>query len=84
MGNKDDILRKITEFYLDPRDFNGLPVRNIVQDFKVEETELKNILASLIREKEISLNFGDTHPNPHIKAFWEEKEEIQIEKVYAQ
>ena len=81
MRKKDDIIRKITEFYLDSRDFNGLPVRNIVQDFKVEENELKNVLVSLIREKKISLNFGDTHPNPHIKAFWEEKEEIQIEKL---
>lgn len=81
MGEKDDILRKITESYLDPRDFNGLSVRTIIRDFKVEETELKNILISLIRAKKISLNFGDIHPNPHIKAFWEEKEEIQIEKL---
>lgn len=81
MGKKDEILRKITEFYLNSHDFNGLPVRNIVQDSKVEEIELKDILISLIREKKSSLIFGDIHPNPHIKAFWEEKEEIQIEKL---
>lgn len=81
MGKKDEILRKITEFYLNSHDFNGLPVRNIVQDSKVEEIERKDILISLIREKKISLVFGDYHPNPHIKAFWEEKEEIQIEKL---
>jgi|LGVF01.1.fsa_nt_gb hypothetical protein len=78
---KDEILRKIKEFYLNSHDFNGLPVRNIVRDSKVEEIELNDILISLIREKKISLVFGDIHPNPHIKAFWEEKEEIQIEKL---
>jgi len=81
MSRKADVLRKITEFYLNSHDFNGLPIRNIVQDSKVEEIELKNVLISLIREKKISLNFGDIHPNPHIKAFWEAKEEIQIAKL---
>lgn len=81
MRKKDDILRKITEFYLNSPDFNGFPIRNIVQDFKVEESELKDILIFLIRGKKISLNFGDIHPNPHIKAFLGEKEERQIKKL---
>jgi len=81
MSKKDDILREITQFYLTSGGFNGLPIRYIVQDFKLEETELKNILISLIQEDKISLNFGDIHPNPHIKAFWEESKEKQIEKV---
>jgi len=81
MGEEDDILRKITEFYLNSHDFNGLPIRNIIQDSKLKEIELKAILISLIQKKRISLNFGDIHPNPHIKAFGEEKEEIQIEKL---
>jgi len=81
MGKKNNILKKITEFYLNSHDFNGLLIRDIVRDSKVEENELKNILISLIQEKKISLNFGDIHPNPHIKAFGEEKDEIQIEKL---
>lgn len=65
------ILKEITDFYLNSRDFNGLPAHNIPKD----------ILASLIRKKKISLVFNDVHPNPHIKAFDEESEEKQIEKI---
>lgn len=81
MSKKDNIQRKITKFYLSSHDFNGFPIQNILHDFKIEENELKDIIIFLIREKKISLNFGDIHPNAHIKAFWEEKEEIQIEKL---
>jgi len=81
MSKKDNILGKITEFYLSSRDFNGLPVRNIVQHFKLKEDELKSILTSLIREDKISLTFGDIQPNPHIKAFEEEPKEKQIERL---
>jgi hypothetical protein len=81
MRKKDNILRKITEFYLSSRDFNGLPIENLVHDFKLQESELKNILISLIQEDKISLNFGDIHPNPHIKALPEEPAEKQIAKL---
>ncbi len=79
MSKKNDIIREITEFYLNSGDFNGLPIT--VQHSKLGETELKNILISLIQEDKISLNFGDIHPNLHVKAFWEEPKEEQIEKV---
>ena len=81
MSKRNNVLRKITEFYLSSRDFNGLPVRNIVQVFRLEESELKNILTSLIQEEKISLTFGDIQPNPHIKAFREEPKEKQIERL---
>lgn len=81
MSRKGNILAKITEFYLSSHDFNGLPVENILQDFRLQDAELKNIIVSLIRENKISLNFGDIHPNPHIKAFPEEPQERQIEKL---
>lgn len=81
MSKKDDILANITEFYLSSHDFNGFPIQDVAQDFKLEESPLKSILISLIREGKISLNFGDIHPNPHIKAFPEEPEEKQIEKL---
>jgi len=71
MGNEGDILRKITEFYLSSCQFNGFPIRDILKGSKFGEIELKNILISLIREKKISLNFGDIHP----------EDEKQIEKI---
>lgn len=81
MSKKHDILGKITEFYLSTRNFNGLPIRDIFLYFEIGESELRNILISLIREGKISLNFGDIHPNPHVKALWEETGEEQIEKL---
>ena len=81
MTKKANILSKITEFYLSSRDFNGLPIENLAHDFNLEESELKNILISLIQEDKISLNFGDIHPNPHIKAFPEESAGKQIAKL---
>lgn len=81
MNRQDDIIEIITDFYLNSGDFNGLPVRSILSDFEIDESELKNILASLIRNDKISLNFGDIHPNPHVKAFAEEPSEKQIEKL---
>lgn len=82
MTKKDDILERITEFYLNSTDFNGFPVRIIADDLKLAEDELKDILISLIQEDKISLNFGDVHPNPHIKAFREEPTTKQIEKLH--
>ncbi len=81
MSKADDILRKITEFYLSSRDFNGLRIENLVHDFKLKESEIKSIIISLIQEDKISLNFGDIHPNPYIKAFPEESTEKQIAKL---
>jgi hypothetical protein len=81
MGKTDYILGKITEFYLESRDFNGHPVKDIAQVFGLEESELKSILISLIRDDKISLTFGDIQPNPHIKAFEEEPKEKQIDRL---
>lgn len=81
MRKKDNILRKITDFYLGSHQFNGFPIRNIIEDFKLEESELKSILVSLIQEDKISLVFGDIQPNPHIKMLPEQPKEEQIVKL---
>ena len=77
MDNKDYIVKVITDFYLNSGDFNGFPVRNIL----LEKSELKDILASLIREDKISLTFEDIDVNPHVKNFPEGPSEKQIEKL---
>ncbi|MFQ5796647.1 MAG: AAA family ATPase [Candidatus Bipolaricaulia bacterium] len=81
MSKRDDALSKVTEFYLNSGDFNGLPIREITHEFGLEREGLENLLTSLIREGTVSLNFGDIHPNAHIKAFDEEPAETQIEKL---
>jgi len=81
MTKKDEILTRITEFYLGSRDFNGLPIQNLIHDFKLEEGELKSVLISMVEEDKASLTFGDIQPNPHIKAFPEEPKEKQVQKL---
>ena len=70
---KEKILEKITKQYLGSRDFNGLPL----SDFNSEK---ENII-TLVREGKVEINFGDKHPNPHIKALELDEKETQILKI---
>lgn len=70
---KEKLLEKITKQYLESRDFNGLPL-------SVFKSEKENIIA-LVREGKVEINFGDKHPNPHIKAFELDDKDTQILKI---
>lgn len=76
------LLEEVTDFYIQSRDFNGIPVWQIGTRHKKTDLEnLKTIFRSLIQQDKISLAFGDRHPNPHIKAFPDEPYEVQLEKL---
>ena len=81
MSVEEEIIENTTTFYLRSRQFNGLPLRNIMNVINLQKNEVKGILESLIQQDKISLVFDDVHPNPHIKAFREEPKEKQIEKL---
>jgi len=68
---KEDLLNRVTEFYLKSRDFNGLPASG----------ENPAIVREFVDGAFLSVSFGDYHPNPHIKAFEPESVKEQIEKV---
>jgi hypothetical protein len=76
----DELLERITSFYLESSDFNGISIRalsGIISD----TDNLRASLAALIQNGEISLVFGDTHPNPHILAIEPDTVSAQIEKL---
>ncbi|HEC69189.1 MAG TPA: AAA family ATPase [Candidatus Omnitrophica bacterium] len=75
--NSDKVLEKITSFYLNSNDFNGIPITGLGKDFE----KTKEILARLLKREKVVLNFGDRHPNPHILAFEPEPKEEQIKKL---
>lgn len=75
--NSAKILEKITKFYLDSNDFNGIPITDLGENFE----EIRGVLKELIEKGEVVLNFGDRHPNPHILAFEPESEKEQIAKL---
>ncbi len=81
MDVKNGIVKLASEHYLNSSEFNGLACRVILQEFDLTLDQLKNLLEELIQEDKISLNFGDRHPNPYIKALPEEPAETQIEKL---
>ena len=70
---KEKLLEKITTQYLESGDFNGLPLSSC-------KSEKENIIA-LVREGKIEVNFGDKHPNPHIKALELDDKDAQILKI---
>src|SRR3990172_8340777 len=76
MASKQHVLKVVTDFYLNSGDFNGLPIRNLRPSQR-----LVVAIAQLVRENKITLNFGDIHPNPHIKAFDPEPVDQQLEKL---
>lgn len=78
---KNNILLEIKDYYLKSSEFNGYPIRNFLEKFKLSEVKRNEILIELIQKNLISLNFGDLHPNAYIKAFPEEIPDIQIEKL---
>lgn len=77
---KERFLQIITNHYLKSGDFNGYPTRKFVKGRKAKKN-LKKILKELINDELMSLNFGDYHPNPHIKALPPHPIEVQIKKI---
>lgn len=75
------VLDFVTQFYLESRDFNGVSFEGVQKKFDLDPTELIPIIINLINTSKLSLNFGDIHPNPHIKAFEEEDSDIQVKKL---
>lgn len=66
------LLERLTRHYLSSRDFNGLAVGDATPIVTVRE---------LIERGLVSLNRGDQHLNPHIKAFEAESIDEQLRKI---
>jgi hypothetical protein len=73
---RNQLLALVTARYLASEEFNGLPGDFILCEF--EEGEVLQVIETLVRENQISLNFGNFHPNPHIKALRARPAEEQI------
>lgn len=70
---KEEILNAVTETYLDSEEFNGYSLYDL-------EHEQKKII-ELVQDEKIEINFGDKHPNIHIKAFGLDNIPTQIKKI---
>lgn len=81
MIDSDTILKTAADQYLESRDFNGYPCHTIMRLYDIKAGELRPILHKLVENKKITLEFGDRHANPHIKAFRNEPIESQLKKL---
>lgn len=67
----DELLSRITNYYLESRDFNGISSRQLADEFKISFSDLSEYIKQLVIDDLVELRFGDGHPNPYIKA-WDE------------
>lgn len=79
--NAEQLISKVTDFYLDSKDFNGYPCHHIRHTTGMTTDELRPILADLVSREAIALVFGDRHPNPCIRAFSDEPVALQLDKL---
>ena len=76
------VLERIVAFYVaSGTEFNGIPLLRLAQETKRSVEELKEELVSLVRDGSVSINFGDRHPNAHVKAFAPESPDQQLAKL---
>lgn len=63
------LLKKITDFYSESRDFNGIPVGILLRELKMPWPDLRDSLTQLVKGGKSTLAFSSVSENPHIKRF---------------
>lgn len=63
---KDEIRNRIYEFFVESNDFNGIPLRQISDEFNIEYEESIDIIKDLVIENAVSIQ---SSTNPHIIGF---------------
>jgi len=67
---------RIYTFFLESHDYNGIPLRNISQEFSIDYLESIDIIIELVRKKLVSIQ---SSTNPHIIGFKHPEINKQIE-----
>jgi hypothetical protein len=80
---RDEVLKRIRDFFISSYDFNGILLSMLCIEFKVGWAEMRELIISLIQEKQISLTFASHSINPHIKRLPDLPVEKQLERLNA-
>jgi hypothetical protein len=78
---KQDLLKTVTTFYLESRDFNGIPTWTLLEKSTQDWTSLKMVVKGLIEEELVGLIDRDSDANPHIIRRGFEPKATQISKL---
>jgi hypothetical protein len=79
--SKDHVLETIASFYLESRDFNGMPVATLVAECKVEWNELQGVVRELIEGDSAGMLYSELETNTHILRTGFPPREVQIAKL---
>ena len=72
---EDKIRNRIYYFFVESRDFNGIPLRSISEEFKIDYERSIDLIKKLVLQNTISIQ---SSTNPHIIGFKHYPIEIQI------
>jgi hypothetical protein len=72
---KNSIENRIYNFFLESSDFNGIPLRNISREFKIEYQDSIDLIKELVKKDTVSIQ---SSTNPHIIGFQHYPIESQI------
>lgn len=67
MPSDDEILAVIRDFFVDSRDFNGIPASGLARAVGLEWAELRPRIEALVRVRKVDAAFAGYAVNPHIK-----------------
>jgi hypothetical protein len=77
----DELIVAATDFYLDSGDFNGYSGHRIHHQHGQSYNAIRQLFGELVKDGRGTIVFGDLHPNPHIRAFADETQEKQLQKL---
>jgi len=72
---KDKITNKIFDFFVNSNDFNGIPLRQISDEFEINYTDSIDLIKDLVVENKVTIQ---SSTNPHIIGFQKYPIDIQI------
>jgi hypothetical protein len=78
---KQDILKMVTTFYLESADFNGMPIRNLLEESYQDWGFIKTLIKDLIEEELVGLIDTNADANPSIIRTGFKPKNIQISKL---
>lgn len=80
MTSKEKAIKEVFDFFVNSRDYNGIPVSTLAENMEVEYNDVLPILRELVEEDIVSLQ---SSINPHIIGIGHYKKEEQFEFLKA-
>ncbi|MHB0978162.1 MAG: hypothetical protein ACYC1K_02030 [Minisyncoccota bacterium] len=78
---QDVVLEHVVAFFTASRDFNGVPLRELVQTVGAPRDDVIAAVVTLVRSEKVSVAFGSHSVNAHIKRLPVLALEVQVAKV---